>query len=133
MLTVDQIEKLCLLDASATPGPWEQSHRHTPDDMYSTQVYTADGDTVATLAWYPRPIDARGAIGTYRQENAELIVAMRNRLPDILALAEQSKQQRSALIQILCAARAAGEGSEDQELWLMIERKAAECLGGDYD
>ncbi len=58
-----------------TPGPWEQSHRKTPADMWNTQVYTPDGEIICTLHWYPKPKDADGRIGTYRDANARLIAA----------------------------------------------------------
>jgi hypothetical protein len=58
-----------------TPGPWLQSHRPNGTGMYNTQVYTSDGQTICTLHWYPRPKDANGAIGTYREDNARLIAA----------------------------------------------------------
>lgn len=71
-----------------TPEPWYQSHRPIPNDkngMYSTQVYTADGETIATLHWYPKP-QKKGVhegkpvfiTGTYRAENAARIVACVN-------------------------------------------------------
>ena len=66
-----------------TPGKWLQSHREIPNDkdgMYATQVYTEDGETIATLEWYAMPINEDGAIGTYRAENAKLIAAA----PDLL-------------------------------------------------
>ena len=73
-----------------TPGEWFQSHRPIPNNeerMYSTQVYTEDGETIASLAWYPKP-KAKGIIegkhflvtGSYREANAKLIAAA----PDLL-------------------------------------------------
>lgn len=72
-----------------TPGPWEQSHRRSDrDGMYRTEVYTPDNGTgdgvIATLAWYPKPIDDKGTIGTYRAANARLIAAA----PDLLEALE---------------------------------------------
>jgi len=67
-----------------TQGKWYQSHREIPNDedgMYATQIYTEDGETIATLSWYPKPkekviIDGKPMIstGTYRDGNARLIV-----------------------------------------------------------
>ena len=73
-----EAEKLAALSEAATPGTWQQSHRKRSDGMYSTEVYCADGGTIATFAWYPKPVDAAGWIGTYRSENAALIVALVN-------------------------------------------------------
>lgn len=70
---------------SHTPGPWHQSHRHCGCGMYNTQVYTADGETIATLHWYPKPKDENGSIGTYREANARLIAAA----PDLLEALEE--------------------------------------------
>lgn len=64
-----------------TPGRWLYEHRKTAvsGGGYSTEVFTEDGGSgrgvVATLSWYPRPKDERGAIGTYREANARLITA----------------------------------------------------------
>lgn len=77
-----------------TPGEWKQSHREIPNDedgMYATQVHTEDGETIATLSWYPMP--KKSAVykgkkvivsGTYRDGNAQLISAA----PDLLRALE---------------------------------------------
>lgn len=70
------------LEFKGTPGKWIQSHRMIPNDeegMYSTQIYTEDGETIATLSWYPN-YEIKGQITTYRDENAKLIAAS----PDLL-------------------------------------------------
>lgn len=83
-----------MTDVTHTPGPWSQSHRETRDGMYSTEVYCADGETIAKCAWYPRPADpATGAIGTYREANARLIAAA----PDLLAECENMLPARVCL------------------------------------
>jgi hypothetical protein len=52
--------------------------------MYSTEVYCADGETIARIAWYPHPVDtATGSIGTYREANATRIVECVNALEGI--------------------------------------------------
>lgn len=66
-----------------TPGEWKQSHRKIPNNkkgMYDTQIYTEDGETIATVSWYPRPQekgiqDGKNVLitGTYREANAKLI------------------------------------------------------------
>ncbi len=74
------------MEQKFTPGKWLWSHRlipNDPDGMYSTQVYTEDGQTIADMAWYampPRTVIIAGeqynnAIGTYRDGNAQLIAA----------------------------------------------------------
>jgi hypothetical protein len=79
-----------------TPGPWFQSHREIPNDidgMYATQVYTEDGKTIATLAWYEMPqrkevVDGKPVLvtGTYREANAKLIAAA----PELLEALQSS-------------------------------------------
>ena len=79
-----------------TPGEWKQSHRKMPnskDGMYSTQVYTEDGETICSLAWYPKPKE-KGIhegkevmiTGTYREANAQLISASTNMLEALIAI-----------------------------------------------
>ncbi len=73
-----------------TPNEWLQSHRKIPNDqngMYATQIYTEDGETIATVHWYPKPpenviFEGKKAIkrGTYRDANAQLISAAPNLL-----------------------------------------------------
>lgn len=68
-----------------TPGEWKQSHRIIPNSkkgMYATQIYTEDGETIATLAWYPKPQEKGTHEGkpilitrTYRDANAKLIAS----------------------------------------------------------
>lgn len=73
-MTDADLDKLEALAKAATPGPWEQSHREGDDEMYRTQVYTADGETIASLAWYPKDMGG-GRIGTYREANAAFMAA----------------------------------------------------------
>jgi hypothetical protein len=68
-----------MTEQAHTPGPWLQSHRQIPDGMYSTEVYAKDGETIATIHWYPVKTDD-GWI-TSRDGNARLIAAA----PDMLA------------------------------------------------
>ncbi len=56
-----------------TPGPWAQSHRKTRDGMYSTEVYDAKGETIATLAWHVVPTE--NGYATDREANARLIAS----------------------------------------------------------
>jgi hypothetical protein len=66
-----------------TPGPWGQSHRKNErTGMYSTEVYDAAGQTIATFAWHERPgvVSARQH-STDRTENAQLCATA----PDLYA------------------------------------------------
>jgi hypothetical protein len=72
-------------EATYTPGPWSQEHRIGHDGFYNTEVFDAAGETIATLAWYPKPT-VDGVTGTYREGNARLIAAA----PDLLAELERT-------------------------------------------
>lgn len=78
------------MELKYTPGPWVQSHRKNGNmnnghEMYSTQVYTPDGETIATIHWYPKTKNESGVIGTYREANASLISAA----PDLLEVLKE--------------------------------------------
>jgi hypothetical protein len=47
--------------------------------MFSTEVFCANGHTIASLAWYPMPM-VDGVTKTYREGNARLMAAA----PDLL-------------------------------------------------
>lgn len=55
-----------------TPGEWLYGHREGADGMWRTEVFSGDGEVIATLSWYPKPTNY-GWIGTYREANARLI------------------------------------------------------------
>lgn len=55
-----------------TPGEWLYGHREGADGMWRTEVFSGDGEVIATLSWYPKPTND-GWIGTYREANARLI------------------------------------------------------------
>ena len=68
------------MEQTFTPGVWQYSHRKNKKGDYSTEVYCEDGETIATLSWYPMPPrneiiegENRSVIGTYRDGNARLI------------------------------------------------------------
>lgn len=59
-------------DPGHTPLPWFQSHRQTGPESWCTEVYDVEGDTIATLAWYP--VQTAQGITTSRGANAAFIV-----------------------------------------------------------
>ena len=65
-----------------TALPWDASHRKVISG-YSTQVYTKDGETIATMHWYPKP-EKEGVTATYREENARFVVKACNSYYELL-------------------------------------------------
>ncbi len=62
------------MELKHTPGPWACSHRLIfATGMYSTQVYDNNGETIASIAWYP--IKNGNVTSTNRDDNARLIAA----------------------------------------------------------
>lgn len=75
----------------ATPASWYQSHRQIDSGGYSTQIYTEDGETIATMHWYPKDI-GNGVTGTYREGNAQFIAASRNIAPELIRVIELAEE-----------------------------------------
>ena len=102
MMTEDQIEALAVLDKLATPGPWYV--RHLDDDHcmsaigIATSPDTGTCEGMATFDFAKPELVAATLIqappyvvpSDHRwQENADLIVALRNALPDLVNLARK--------------------------------------------
>lgn len=62
-------------------------------------MFTADGETVATLAWYPRN-EGNGVTGAYRDDNAKYIALLH---PDNVRALCDALAQRDAQIAALTA------------------------------
>ena len=110
---MEMLNDLVELARKATPGEWQQKHRKcfdptTNQNWYNTQVFTSDGETVATLAWYPKD-EGHGVTGTYREDNAKFIAAANPEA--IIAIAEAFR----ALEKRAEAAEAKLAGLERQE------------------
>lgn len=75
-----------------TALPWAQSHRRKRTGMYSTQVYCADGETIAEIDWYPRPA-GNGAVSTYREANAAFIVRACNNHYQLLSALREAIEE----------------------------------------
>lgn len=75
-----------------TPGPWFQSHRKSVYGWYQTEVYTADGEVVATVAWYPRTLNDKSTT-TDREANARLIAAAPELLEACQTIAEWLRRE----------------------------------------
>lgn len=69
-----------------TPGPWFSSHRESVYGGYRTEIYTEDGEVVATAAWYARKLNET-TMTTDRDSNARLIAAAPRMYVRIEALA----------------------------------------------
>jgi hypothetical protein len=69
------------METKFTPTKWYNSYRVMPGDTegdYAQQIHTSDGQTIATIAWYPKPQEEgmhEGkpilVTGTYREANAQ--------------------------------------------------------------
>lgn len=59
-----------------TPEPWATEYRERHDGTFAQEIFDADGETIAILAWHPVRLD--GWTKTDREENARRIVACVN-------------------------------------------------------
>lgn len=59
-----------------TPEPWATEYRERHDGTFAQEIFDADGETIAILAWHPVRLD--GWTKTDREENARRIVAAVN-------------------------------------------------------
>lgn len=59
-----------------TPEPWATDYRERPDGMFAQEVFDANGETIATLAWFP--VYSGVGTTTNREANARRIVACVN-------------------------------------------------------
>ena len=69
--------------AKHTPGVWGTAHRKNADGMFSTEVFCEKGETIATLAWYPKD-EGSGVTSTYREANARRIVQCVNNFDSLV-------------------------------------------------
>ncbi len=102
------------MSAEHTPGPWSQSHRLNKRGTYSTEVYDAAGDEIATLAWHS--IKTEHGWGTDRDANARLIAAA----PDLLAaciMVRDALNQTGTILDgaVIADAIVKAEGTSDLE------------------
>jgi hypothetical protein len=103
-----------------TPEPWKWQHREIPnneDGMWATQIFTEDGETIATLAWYPKPKEwskehQAFVKGTYRAENAMRIVECVNACKTLCDPINQIPKLQSANAELLEALKAAANSKE---------------------
>ncbi|WP_159918012.1 hypothetical protein [Pantoea sp. 18069] len=97
-------------EAKHTPGPWFQSHRKAIVG-YSTEVYTANGEVIATVAWYPRRLNETTTV-TDREANARLIAVA----PELLE-ALQGLEREGWLSHIVAACK---KESADASLYASV-------------
>lgn len=91
------------MEFKGTPGKWFTSHRKSEEsDMYSTEVYCVNGNTIATIHWYKKPpvkMSIDGSLklvtGTYREANALLI----SKAPEMLENLHELTQILNGYIQ----------------------------------
>lgn len=120
------LEKLCELQSKATPGPWDQSHRRLKTGMYSTQVYTDDGETVCTMHWYEMPA-INGVIGTYREPNAQFVAACGSF--DFPALAAEIAQYKADIGKLVIERETLRAALKE----IAMQNMVSECETDEYD
>lgn len=98
---------------AATKGNWQQSHRRTPSDQFSTQVYVDDGEPVASIHWRPMPPDENGVIRTEREANAAFIAAARTDVPDLVAEVRRLRSEIAAMKASYCPTMADMQAQTD--------------------
>ena len=87
------LDNLMRLREAATPGPWDTEYRKGENGMYGQDVFTSEnGETIATIAWYPKPL-GNGVTSTYRADNAAYIVAACNAVPELVARIRELEAQ----------------------------------------
>lgn len=64
-----------------TPEPWATDYRERHDGMFAQEVFDANGETIATLAWFP--VDSGVGTTTNREANARRIAACVNAMAGI--------------------------------------------------
>ena len=97
-MTLD-LELLAKLHEEATPGPWEACHDgHSPENgKLGNWVHTTNWDSL------PDPDDSSDEVcdcpnsSLRPAENAKLIAAMRNALPELLSLARSASELQERL------------------------------------
>lgn len=95
-----------------TPEPWATDYRERHDGMFAQEVFDANGETIATLAWFP--VDSGVGTTTNREANARRIVACVNAcagvsngelamttMSVVLARMNEAEQQRDELLAAL--------------------------------
>ena len=93
------LNDLMRLREAATPGPWDTEYRERENGMYGQDVFTSEnGETIATIAWYPKPL-GNGVTSTYRADNAAYIVAACNAVPELVQRIRELEAQCDWLAQ----------------------------------
>lgn len=111
-----------------TPEPWATDYRERPDGMFAQEVFDANGETIATLAWFP--VDSGVGTTTNREANARRIVACVNAcigvsngelamttMSAVLARMNEAEQQRDELLAALVNAKESLERCYDVTDW----------------
>lgn len=114
------------MELKITPNKWYQSHREIPNDedgMYSTQVYTGDGEIIATVSWYPKP-KVNGVTGTYREDNAILIADAGNTTNSCGLLPSELLKQRDEMLEALKRIRKIADNTSTNPDFIAIWNQA---------
>ena len=118
-MTRETLEALKKLEAKATAGPWEQDTIGYERRIFGDMHHDEDGETRTVVADVSGNMTSQCITGN----NAFLIVAARNNLPQLLRIAEAAMELNSNLDRSFIRA--------DQN-WKLID-KLREAIGGDDD
>ena len=115
-----RIEELKALEAKATKGPWRARYTYRRDAPGTLVAATAVGHQVV--------MDSGG--GTHPSQNLQLIVAMRNALPDLLAAAEDRERMQRTNLGLVSALKDM-ENSRDR--WKDLACSAPDAFSVQYE
>lgn len=84
-----------------SPLPWSQVHEECATGWWFTRVKDARGEEIAKLSWAPKPQDADGVIGTYREANAKFIVRAVNCHDELVAALKETRDACAAALRVV--------------------------------
>lgn len=87
------IDELMRLREAATPGTWATEYRRRENGMYEKDVFQVEnGKTIAKIVWYPKEL-GNGVTLSYRDANADYIVAACNAVHELVQRIEQLEKE----------------------------------------
>lgn len=103
-----------------TAGPWHTDYRKTARGGYAQEVFDANGEVIATLAWYPVKVSDT-TTATNREANALLIAEAGTVLHETGQPPRRLAEQKSELLAIAKRARRALAWASDKHVEMLHE------------